>query len=347
MYKSVVSYALGALALFGNSALAEESCDSYSVVAGDTLREISQSYYGSRDFSAIIYRENIDIIGDDPNTIEIGMNLSVPCREGMQMPLETAFLAVSDPAENSAALALPAGFAPKFLAKAGNSPFISSDSTGILPDILAAALRSGGYTDELDLSRPEAAPEVMELAALPGSLLTFPIVKPDCGTPALISAQSQMLCENFAFSNPLFEITLGVFTRAETPLIESLASGEYTGMRFCIPSFHNDNLLRAHGIMSQDISATVEPGLQSCLTKLQSGEYEAVVADYMSIMALQPDGVVDMPDFAKKTTLHAVAHTRNPEALATLQIVNAGLRAILDSGEWFGIVNARLPVRMN
>jgi len=85
MFKSLVLYGLSALLLVSGAARAAENCDTYSVIPGDTLRLISEKYYGVRDLSPIIYEANMGVIGANPNTIEIGMELAIPCRSDMRL----------------------------------------------------------------------------------------------------------------------------------------------------------------------------------------------------------------------------------------------------------------------
>jgi len=55
-----------------------EEEDLYQVVAGDTLAGISQKHYGDLHKWPLIYKHNIDIVGGDPDYIEVGMKLKVP-----------------------------------------------------------------------------------------------------------------------------------------------------------------------------------------------------------------------------------------------------------------------------
>jgi hypothetical protein len=57
--------------------------------------------------------------------------------------------------------------------------------------------------------------------------------------------------------------------------------------------------------------------------------------------------MVDIPAFAKTSTLRAIAYTMNPAAMEVLNMTNAGLNKILSSGEWFAIVNQHLAQLTN
>ncbi|MCF6273118.1 MAG: transporter substrate-binding domain-containing protein [Rhodobacteraceae bacterium] len=313
---------------------------------GDTLRTISERYYGTRELSSVIYGANIGTVGKDPNTIEIGMSLAIPCRDGFMPPLPGAFSTITEPREANGQSP-----APQFLAKSGGAAFMSQNGNGVIPDILAAALRKGGYRDSLEMERPANSDTILRLAAMEAStLLSFPWIKPDCDTPSHLSAQSTDLCKNFVFSDPLFETTLGLFTRADAAQTTSTSASDLSGSRFCLPQFHSDTLLRSMGLTVEAEDITRAPDFNTCVTGLLSGMYNVIVADYQSYSTFyrgHPAEVVDISLFARQVTLHAVAYRKNPDALSVLQIANSGLEQIMASGEWFGIVQEHLSPRTN
>ena len=316
-----------------------DNCDTYSVVPGDTLRLISERYYGVRELSLIIFEANASVIGENPNSIEIGMELAIPCRENMRTLQPTAFLALVniDPDTSH-------NISPRFLSKAGETPFVNQDSSGIIPDILAAALRRGGYQNHLDIARPNGISEVLQVSTAPSALLSFPWTLPNCDETASLSPQSAYLCNNYTFSDPLYEITLGIFTSADSPLTTAENASSFAGKTICVPQFHSADLLGQNGISATSATIVLAPDFRSCLAGLETGTYDAVLADYQSFASILPTtrDLVDIPVFAQKTTLHAIAFTQNPAALEVLDMANAGLKDILKSGEWFGIVNQHL-----
>lgn len=340
MFKYVAFCVVSVLLPVISAASAAENCDIYTVVRGDTLRVIAERYYGARELSPIIYDVNYDIVGENPNNIEIGMELSIPCRDGIRMPLPTAFLAVIAPETTSA------GAAPRFISKSGNTPFMNEAGTGIIPDLLAAALRKGGYREELNLESALNAARILSTASTtPSTMISFPWVKPDCGNPDFLSAQSQDLCQNYTFSDPIFEITLGLFTRADDPLVHATTPLDFTLKNLCITQLYSDDLLRQSGIINSFVALAHEPSLSRCIEGLLAGEFDAIVADYHSFAtfhSVDTPEIVDIPNFAHPSTLHAIAYSQNSEALAVLDIANAGLHKILSSGEWFSIVNHNL-----
>ncbi len=50
----------------------------YTVKEGDTLSSIAKEFYGNAADYKIIYEANKDLIGDDPDQIQVGMELMIP-----------------------------------------------------------------------------------------------------------------------------------------------------------------------------------------------------------------------------------------------------------------------------
>ncbi|OED50738.1 hypothetical protein AB838_01000 [Rhodobacteraceae bacterium (ex Bugula neritina AB1)] len=97
-----------AIAAAGQSAQAQEACQVYEVQANDNLREITEKAYGHSKFR-VIYNANRDVIGRNPNVIEIGMRLVLPCADGSLPAEAVAAEAVAEEAEVLTAAATKAG----------------------------------------------------------------------------------------------------------------------------------------------------------------------------------------------------------------------------------------------
>lgn len=91
MLKKYIFGAIAPVLAVASTGFAADHCETHSVIQGETLRLIAEQYYGTRELSPIIYEANVGIIGSDQNSIEIGMQIAIPCREGMQTSIEKAF----------------------------------------------------------------------------------------------------------------------------------------------------------------------------------------------------------------------------------------------------------------
>jgi len=340
MLKNVLFSIFGVLAFAVQSAKSEEACDVYSVAPGDTLRLISEQYYGARNLSPIIYGANAEIVGENPNTIEIGMVLDIPCRDGMTIPVSYSFIELDQTTQQDTS--------PYFLARTGSTPFIDTSNLGVIPAVLASALRNGGFPDTLNIIQPTQNMALLEQASAREALLSFPWIKPDCTASASQSWHSIDICEQYTFSNPLYEITLGLFTKKNGALAHASSSQDFKNSRLCMSEFYEGSL---PADISQVQSGTVFTQITStnadCIEGLIQGRFDVIMSDYQTMKTQQGALISDIPAFAHSTTLHAIAHNSNPQAMATLEMVNLGLVRILETGEWFEIVsrNLQLPNR--
>lgn len=85
-------FLMGLFLLFGNTVMAVACAGSYVVKAGDTLSGIAISQLGSFFAYESIYVGNRDVIGPDPNRIDIGMALSLPCPGDADNPVNWAVM---------------------------------------------------------------------------------------------------------------------------------------------------------------------------------------------------------------------------------------------------------------
>ncbi len=338
--KSMLFLMISALWAAASPAASAETCDVYFVQKGDTLRLIAEQYYGSRALSPILYEANADTVGADPNTIEIGMALDIPCREGISLPASASFLNI----DHNATPPTPG----QFLVRSGAYPFVDTKNAGIVSRILFAALRRGGYSEALTTRAPESTDAMLQAASAGDALLSFPWIKPNCDAGARLSADMARLCANYTFSKPLYEITLGLFTTPDGALGLAPSLQELESSHLCFAEFYDNTLLDTIGLTTNAALATAPAKSNAdCVSGLLAGNYDAIVSDYQSIAALpaaQSAGIVDIPVFAQKTTLHAAAYSKNAEAVATLAQADRGLAGILATGEWFNIVSQGLAL---
>jgi nucleoid-associated protein YgaU len=52
----------------------------YVVKQGDTLSKIAEKIYGDANQYEKIYKANLELIGDDPNLIKVGQELTIPAK---------------------------------------------------------------------------------------------------------------------------------------------------------------------------------------------------------------------------------------------------------------------------
>jgi nucleoid-associated protein YgaU len=68
----------GATDFFGNASAAATEGETYTVVSGDSLSKIARNHYGDGTKWQQIYEANKNVIGSDPDKIEVGQVLTLP-----------------------------------------------------------------------------------------------------------------------------------------------------------------------------------------------------------------------------------------------------------------------------
>ncbi len=308
------------------AALAQTACEPYEVAPGDTLNSIAMAAYGTRQMADGIYSTNTQIIGPDRNTIEIGMILELPCQAGP--------VAVST--ETPAATPPPPRIAPDtpaLLSVGDFPPFSGIEGRGMINDIVVAALGNSGFGDMFqffDLRPLDQAAQAAQ--ALPTIVLSYPWVRPDCDNTTGLSAQSRNLCQNYTFSQPVYALQVSLYA-LDTPV--DIHAPTY--LEICSTGFYPAAPLAA-------IYAIVEtrPSVAICLNGLIAGEFDAIVADSVSVKGFLQTGLVPNPEVTWNATLHAIAFNGNPDAMRALALFDQGLEALKQTGEWFAIVSEHL-----
>jgi polar amino acid transport system substrate-binding protein len=165
----------------------------------------------------------------------------------------------------------------------------------------------------------------------------FPWVAEDCDGP--LSQNAQRLCDDFAFSDPLIELVVDLYAGADlTPAPATEA--DLGGLRICQPEL----LGLAEGADGL-LSVSQDPA--DCFRMLRAGEVDvaripAVNAPGALVRSQAQGAVVKLGALTRTRTIHAVAARTNPQGLAMLERLNAGLGVLRGSGEWFRIVQSHL-----
>ncbi|MGB5870294.1 MAG: transporter substrate-binding domain-containing protein [Albidovulum sp.] len=343
MKKTMTFLGVSALALMigGGAAMAQDACGNYVVKSGDSLRKIAKKAYGNERFQSI-YNANRAIIGSNPNVIEIGMQLRLPCADGTTT--EAAAPATSTD-EN----------APIVLITGNDFPPFTDEQ---LPD-------RGMFTRLVEVSAMRSETEVpvevkfvndwdahletlLPAMAFDGS---FPWSKPDCERPEILSKDDQNRCDNYNFSDPFYEIVDGLFARNGSGYETATGYEELKGTRICRPEGYSTGHLDAAGLTEPMITLTRPVLVSACFEALMAGAVDIVsidsqgATDTMKPLGLQSE-VSENPNLSEVQALYVVVNKSHPRAGETLDIVNRGLRVMQESGEWYDIVSTALGRQM-
>ena len=133
--------------------LAAQTCGgTYKVQRGDSLSLIADSLYKNAGMWTAIHSNNLAAIGDNPNSIRVGMRLSMTCIDGLPIGLDGG-VEISNVTATSAVIETQPGNAAtrskiNLLTASDYAPFTDKD----LPN-------GGLFTDVVNMALTEANPE--------------------------------------------------------------------------------------------------------------------------------------------------------------------------------------------
>lgn len=349
---SALSVCLG---LVGAGATAETCGGIYRVKPGDSLSLIADSQYKNAGMWTTIQQNNIDKIGSNPNAITVGMALNLLCLNGLPVGLEggTEVTAAAAPA--------PAPSAAPASANAGGVRKISLITGDDYAPFTDRKLDAGGLMTELVRRAMEVAnpPEGFLIEwvndwngqiynLLPSGLvdMSFPWTQPtDCA-----AIPDDFHCQNFLRSDPLFEQLVLVYYAKERPFVFT-KDEDMEGHHVCRPQGYPLWDMDQYGRnWIKDKKITLEQPLvvADCFQMLLDGKVEAVLIDEFAGRASvaangwldKIDIVADRPMHIEK--LHVLVHKSNPRAQELMDMINAGLRTLRETGEYQELVGKHM-----
>ena len=352
-----------ALLLSGAAAQAQEACSTYTVSAGDNLRYIARAAYGDADMYRLIYDANVDKIGEKADLIEIGVALTLPCDPKTEtaaatpaaepaVETVTPVAATPEPAATEAQPATPAAEPISMVTGNGYAPFADETLPG-----------GGMMTQLVEMAVFRADPKIAYNvsfindwqahidALLPSGAydLSFPWVRPKCEA-SMLSPGDQARCTDFAFSAPFYEIVDGFFAKRDSGLLEVTSASGLSGKRICRLEGNTTGVLDAAGLTVPTITLVRAERAEDCFRALVAGEVDLVSIDAEAGDAtVAKMGLISSvgtnPHLSTIVSLHVIAHKSNPEAVAMLGQLDAGLAEMYQSGEWYDIVSTALSAQ--
>ena len=387
MLRRVRAIGVGCVALMiaSGAAVAQEACKPYQVMAGDNLRNIARAAYNDGDMYRVIYSANADQIGPEADLIEVGATLTIPCNPNdPPLPLEAAVEPVPTapevvvetvPAEPAVVAVepvteAPVAGAPVVVSAAGASA--PKAAPGQKPVGFVTGNGNAPFTDET-LAGGGMITQLVEMAvfrsdpALPYTLtfindwqahvdallpsgaydISFPWTRPDCDGSTMLSAGDLSRCENFVFSDPLYETVEGFFVPADSNLVDVTAYPDLVGKRFCRPEGYTTGMLDNAGLSVPEIKLMRPVSVTDCFIALTQGKTDLVAVDAdvadAALGAMGMTGkIVQNQHLTTVMTLHAIAHKSNPDAVAMIGKLNRGITEMYESGEWYDVVSTAL-----
>lgn len=348
MRNLTVLVAGSAVSLFATSATAQDiSCDTtYAVKSGDFLSGIAQRAYGNLSNFTAIYEANSEIIGPNPGIIRIGQQLFIPCLDGSgsastqaSANVATADAPTQDTDDTSSI---------QVLAASGWPPFLDEDDPqgGLLTEIMALALvnADGQVSYELDFINDIGA-HLDPLLTKQAYDVSFGQLQPQCEATEQLGAESEFLCDTFAFSDPMYEEIFGYYTLASDP--EYQDHQQLAGKTICRAEDFTLVPLESVNLQEPNIEIVRAPDAPSCIDFVLAGNADvALVAVEVAdarIKELGAQGNIQLhEDLSYVDFFHATVAKANPRGADILESINSGLRNMKSSGLWFQTVRRHM-----
>jgi len=371
MLKRILSLTIAAAALHGVSAQAQTACEAYTVQTGDSLQSIANRAYSNPSLFRVIYTANRDVIGGDPNQILVGMPLQLPCEDG------TVPAASSAAAESSFGTTIDAT-ASDSAAIAPLSEPVAAPAGGMTPFVLPMTFVTGGdYAPFTDPDLPEGGmyTELVRTAVaranpsqdvridfvkdwgshlatlLPNGAydLGFPWYMPDCTNLGPLNDSDRSRCTDFDHSDPFYEVVVSFFVLADGPYANAQRPEDLFGAKICRPEGYFQFDLAQAGLTTNATMVTPTTPAD-CIKMVDSGEVDVFTENTLTgietIESLGLTGkVVQVEALDNILTLHVLTPKTNPMGRSQIATLNAGLRQLVETGEWFTIVSRHLSMQ--
>ncbi|MEL6207201.1 MAG: transporter substrate-binding domain-containing protein [Pseudomonadota bacterium] len=322
-----------------------ECGEPYTVVRGDSLSAIAARAYASASQYQILYSANADTIGPNPAFITVGMQLEIPCLQtrASTAPTDTV-LRENDPQPE------PTGERPiLFVTATGWTPYTNEDQAqgGMLIEVVNAAMarlpEQQAY--RIDFINDWGAHHEPLLSS---TMYDFSIawIQPDCSN-ADLQGNALFRCEKLAYSEPLFQEVANFYVNASAGVPAS--HSELVGKRLCrIDGWGEAVNLSLAGISMDMVEVSEpEPTPQACFEKVAAGEYDflsfpvSTAGPVLAELGLEAE-VVANDNLTVVTAIGAVTWHEHPRRDELLAMLNEGVKALKESGEWFQIVKRHL-----
>lgn len=340
--------AASAVSVFASSASAQDiSCNvEYTVQAGDFLSGIAQRAYGNLNSFNVIYEANRDVIGPNPGIIRIGQVFVIPCLG----QADSANTANSSNVVNATVVTADADESSsiRILTASGWRPFLDETDPqgGLLTEIIELALVNADDLVDYEIDF------INDIGAHLDPLLTkrtydmsIGQIQPACEDTSQLGEESAFLCDNFEFSDPLYEEIFGYYSASSDP--EYTDHSELLGKTICRATDYTLVPLEAVNLNEPDINVVRAPDAASCIDYVMAGDADVAlvaveVADARIKQLSAQNDIQLHDDLSYIDFFHATTSKANPRSADILDTVNSGLQNIKESGLWFQTVRRHM-----
>ncbi len=337
-----------ALVAFPLAAAAQEACTTYTVKEGDSLGSIAQAAYGSYDYQ-MIFNANRNALAANPNSLPVGLQLILPCEDGrLSADQELSAIIEAETAKAEANAPANQEYAPplKFITSNDWMPFTDESLTGggIFVRMATTAMQRGGNARDYKISYVNDWMSHIEVL-LPSSAFDVSIAweSPDCTRLDALGEFSVKMCTEFDFSLPIYETAYAFNTLVDSKYAEAREFSDYAGAKICRPEAWPIGDLEVEGLVEPLVSYVHPKSPLECAEMLLKGEVdlysieaETATKNFEELKAA--DQIVVNPALATFISYHFLASKNNPRGREYLDMLNAGITEMRESGEWYDIL---------
>lgn len=362
MIKRIAQLLAGVAFLAGSQAAAQSCGGTYIVQPGNSLSGIVDNLYKDSKLWTRVYQANAASIGSNPNRIRVGQTLTMPCINGLPTGLSggvevnaAARPAVQQSDSITTATTAAATTANdvlnvRVLTAGDYAPFTQRGilNDGMLTDVVQNAFNASEDVNSFKIHWVE------DWSAHLNPLLTeamldvgFPWFKPDCqGDP------SQYRCENFHFSDPMFEMLILLFTNKDNP-VAFTKDDDMIGKTLCRPAGYFTHDFEKNGrnwISEGKVKLETPATIKECFDMLAEGKIDAVALnEFTGRTAMKDLELADTVEIVQSRPLsieglHVLVHKSHPRAQEMLDAANVGLRQIKDNGTYQRIIDEHMTL---
>ena len=322
--------------VMGAGVAAADCAPKRAVQPGDTLFSIARDELGDAARWSQIYYANPGLQGGGGLELTAGAILQVPC------PVDV-------PARVDATPLRQAGAEIRLITGSQNPPFTDLDwpGQGMLTELVNAAFEDS--PDAVPYSVTWENDWTQHLFPMLDSAeydMGFPWFKPDCS-----AEPENALCANFHFSEPVIDLVMLLFARAEDPM-PFADDADVEGKTLCRPAGHPTyDLDRAGRRWISDGKITLrQPATPTaCFEMLMAGEVDAVtVNEFLGVQQMfklgLTEAVVPLTRPLSVEGLHVVISKKHWRGTAHLYRFNAGLAQLKQTDRYTRIVARHLAL---
>lgn len=327
-----------------SAAQAQEACSVYAVQPGDSLSGIARTAYGSISFQRV-WDANRNVIGSNPNVINVGMELRLPCADG-SLPGAAPLTEASATPEVTPTNAAPVKI--RLVTGTDYAPFTDEgmEGGGIYTQLVRAAMDTMEPQYETDITFVNDWGSHLE-GLLPAQAFdgAFPWLRPNCEAPETLTENSKFRCDNFLHSDPFYEIITGLTVRAGENLETTTTASDFHGKTVCLPDGYTDAAVAEFGLTEPVVTYFRPVNPDDCFPALVAGDVDAVALEFAQAEdAATRMGVLDQVATNQNLTvvnvLAVFVDKNHPNGEEVIGALNQGLENIRLNGEWFQTVRA-------